>query len=324
MSSSPLYIAPDPRAELPLHIDSTMRTAFTECPRRFYYEFCLGFRPSDKSQDLIAGGCFAKAIEVYLSEIHSRRSTPARAHALAFAAFSHAWGDFQPKNPANPKTFERTWAAFEAYIQKWPADEDHIQPITRDTAEPSYEFTFALPLDEETTGLPFELHPSGSPFIFSGRFDALGHYLDQKLIIRDEKTTKGIGPKWNEKWDLRGQFIGYVWACQLLGLDVEQVAIRGVGILKRDIKLAEALKTYRPHLVERFAHVLQRDIFRIREAWDTGIWDFVYNDRCSQYDGCMFQQLCLRADPLPWYKDFVQTRWNPLARENEALTKKED
>lgn len=158
------------------------------------------------------------------------------------------------------------------------------------------------------------MHPSGSPFLYCGRFDMLGSH-DGRPVVRDEKTTGGsIGDRWAEQWNLRGQFLGYVWACQQCGLDLDSVVVRGVGIQKTQLRQIEAIKTYSNMLVSRWHEQLRRDLWRIRRAWDEGYWDFNFGESCTAYGNCIFMRVCESGSPEAWLNEFEVRRWNPLQK----------
>jgi hypothetical protein len=305
-----------PTASLPTYIDSTMMSTFRQCPRKFFTEFCLNLRPARLSIDLHAGGCFASAIENLYHHYYREKLDFDTSMKRTFGQFMDQWGDFVA-NKETPKSRENVWKAVERYFDQWRPETDPIQPFHKDNGG-SFEFTFAIPLRSEALGEPgasddFPLHPSGAPFIFAGRFDLLGLWQGRP-IIRDEKTTTSIGAKWADQWRLRSQFMGYVWACQQSGIPVDTVCVRGIGILKTDIKLAEAFKTFGPSRIARWKEQFRRDLGRLRRAWDEGYFDYNFADACTAYGGCPFLDLCESDHPERWYSQYEQRNWNPINR----------
>jgi hypothetical protein len=200
------------------------------------------------------------------------------------------------------------WDAVEDYVRTYPPATDHVQPANLD-GHSGYEFSFGIPLPSGE----FPSHPSGSPFIYSGRFDMLGRMGD-RLVVRDEKTTTSIGTYWSEQWDLRGQFMGYVWACQQSGLDLDTCVVRGVGILKTKITQVEAIKQYPRYKIDRWLEQTRRDLWRLRRMWDEGYFDYNFADACNSYGGCVFRTVCDSPSPERWYGNFTVRRWNPLLK----------
>ncbi len=295
---------------LPAYVDSTMMTAFRSCPRKFYNEFVLGLRPPGISVDLHAGGAFAHALEVVRNEIHVNQRSLPDALLRANAAFEIYWGDFViPEFKKTNKRPDRVWAAVESYFETYPPLSDHIQPYLSN-GKPTFEFSFAIPLD----GPDWPLHPiSNEPFLYSGRFDMLGEYMGMPIVEDDKTSGAGHYANWAEKWDLRSQFIGYTWACRELGIDVDSVAVRGVGIQMTQIAHAEAIKVYSHHLRSIWLEQLRRDLTRLVKCWNEGYFDYDFGDACTSFNNCMFMQPCQSPNPEPWLKTFDVRRWNPTA-----------
>jgi len=303
----------------------------------------MGLRPAAKSVDLHAGGVFATALEEYYRAIHVLGKSDAESLQLAHYAFQDAWGDFTiPDGKDTAKTRERMWEAIEGgcsnpkarpreenrgYIEQYRPRTDHVQPYFASDGKPTFEYTFAIPLEPACPPAEkfavdgyFPEHPSGQPFVYCGRFDMLGRLYDRP-VVRDEKTTgSSIGTGWADQWNLRAQFMGYVWACQQAGLALDTVVVRGIAIQKTQLVHAEAIKTYPSYMLTRWHEQLRRDLWRIRRAWDEGYFDFNLGEACTSYGGCTFQNVCMSQRPESWMNDFVIHRWNPL--EKNPITEK--
>ncbi len=314
-----------PEPKLPLYFDNTMRVIFVRCPRKFYNEFCLGLQmPGGVSIDLHAGGCIAHCFETVYNLFHMHSMTAEAAIKRGFAQFEMDWGDVEPsfyfskktgeKIYNSPKTKERCWDAVEDYFRVYPPGHDHIQPM-RLANKATIEFTFAIPLTEQTLGFPVPLHPSGDPFLYCGRLDFLGKYNGKLLLPLDHKTAKYADQNWTEKWDLRSQFLGYVWACEHIGLDIQQhFAVRGIIIQKTQLTQLEAIKSYPRELVDRWRGQLARDLHRLVDCWNSKYFDYDFADACTDYGLCQYFHACRAARPEVWLKDFVPRYWNPLAK----------
>lgn len=325
--------------ELPTGIDSTMMSCFRQCPQKFFLEFVHGYRPKGLSIDLHAGACFASAVEEVYKQVYVNKRTLGDALLIANAHFDTQWGDFEiPEWKRTSKTWDRVWSAVaggaskddEGYFQRYPPLTDHVQPYFDSSGKPTFEFTFAIPLepaceaseinnsvDESKYSRHFPLHPSGSPFMYTGRLDMMGTYLGRP-VWRDEKTS-GQSPEssnlWVEKWDLRSQFIGYTWALQQMGIDCDTGIVRGVGILKTKITHAEAIKTYSQFLIQRWHEQLRRDLWRMRRAWDERYFDWNLGDACTNYGNCVFTRVCQSTTPESWLNEFEIRKWNPLHKD---------
>lgn len=304
---------------LPEQIDSSRLGLWRSCKRKWFWSDACSLYPSGKSVHLIAGGAFAAGMEaarrMAFSRPGDRRPTHDDLLQAAYPAFSAEWGDYQaPEKSA--KSFDNTFQALDEYLKSHPPAEDVIQPIIRPDGTPAVEFTFAVPVLEGPR------HPeTGNPFLFVGRFDLLGDYNGLPCIV-DEKTTSALGFAWADQWKLRGQFMGYCWACQQLGYPVNTAVIRGVAILKREIKIATAMEMFPQHLIDRWYKQLVKDLEEIVWAYAAFKQDgnpdfyFPYNfaDACSSYGGCAYSALCLADDPEPFFSNFIRHRWDPLSK----------
>ena len=322
--------------DLPLHIDSTMMAAFRSCPQKFFREFIEGYRPKGgKSIDLHAGGCFAAAVEEVYTQVHVNKKNLNDALTVAQARFDLEWGDFEiPEWKKTSKTWDRVWTAVaggatpedEGYFQRYPPLTDPVQPFFGSNGKPTFEYTFAIPLEPSSTSThrkmaddpaPFPEHPSGTPFVYCGRLDMLGTYM-KRVVWRDEKSSKNnpnSNANWSEQWDLRSQFIGYTWALQQLGFDCEGGIVRGIGILKEKIGHAEAYKTYSNFIIQRWYEQLRRDLWRMRRMWEERYFDFNLSDACTAYGNCMFTRVCQSLTPESWLNEFEIRHWNPLHKD---------
>jgi hypothetical protein len=297
---------------LPQFIDSTMLNCFRTCNQRFFDEFVLGLRPAEISIHLHAGGAFSGAMEQFYQNFWTEGAVGYRNQRTALSAalpkFLSLWGDFSPSKPT-PKTRENIWNAVEAYLEKWPAETDHVQPLEFNKRK-TVEFSFGIPLD--FPGFP--RHPvSNDPFIYCGRIDLLGTY-NGRTCIRDEKTTGRLEANWASQWDLRSQFLGYCWGCTVSGIPCDTAVVRGIVIHKHDINLVEAIKLYGQWEIDRWFEQLRRDLNAIVRCFNEKWWNFNLGEACTMWGGCSFADLCKSQHPERWYDSYKTKRWNPLDR----------
>lgn len=296
-----------PLPPLPTYLDSSMINSFRSCRKKFFYNYLRNLQPLGQSVHLVAGGAFAAGVD---AARHYFYTTPQPEYSgmieAAARAFLKQWGTFNAPE-GSPKSIENTFKALEEYLITHHPSNDPIQPLIKQDKTPAIEFSFAIPL-------PI-LHPNGDPFIYCGRFDMLGKW-DDLLTVLDEKTTSALGQTWLNQWEMRGQFLGYCWACQQLGYPVRQVAVRGVGILKTEIKFLTALQQYPQYLIDRWYEELLNTVREIQGCWHTNHFTYNFGDACSSYSGCSYKQLCVASDPESWVDTNYTVRvWNPLLRE---------
>ena len=305
-------------SRLPVQIDSTMISCLRSCDQKFFLEFARGLRPPGLSIDLHAGACFATAAETVYKAMWRDQLPYHDALLRANAAFLIAWGDFEiPDWKRTSKTKERVWEAIESYFAEYPPLTDPVQPYFAADGNPTFEYTFAIPLEPYGSQLDprcFPEHPDGGPFVYCGKFDQLGQHGGYPCVKDDKTTGSTIGSDWSRKWQLRSQFIGYKWACHQCGIPVHDVVVRGIGIQKTQIVHAQSVQDYSDGLIARWHEQLRRDLWRIRRNWDEGYWSYNLAESCTAYGTCVFLDACTSATPESWLSQFEVRRWSPLDR----------
>lgn len=302
-------LTPNIQGEFPAVIDSTMRAEFVTCPVKFYYSFIRKLGVGGGSVDLIAGGAFARGLEVVRKAVWVEKKPFPTALSEGMTAAIAEWGSFVCPAHKTQKNIDRVVQALEFYFQRWPIDTDPIRPYFWAEDKPAVEFTFAIPL-------PI-LHPTtGEPIIYAGRTDMIGIYNGQIFGV-DEKTTSQLGPTWGTKWNLRSQFTGYCWAARQHNLPVAGWIVRGISFLKTTFGAAESIQFRPDWAVERWYEQLLVDIEQMIKCWRENRWSHNLADACESYGGCTFQRLCESEDPESWITgsgEFSTRDWNPLHR----------
>lgn len=302
---------PKIRGEFPKVIDSTIRASFVSCPTKFYWSFVRKLGSPYPSIDLIAGGAFARGLEVVRKDFYGLKLPLPQALEHGMLEAITAFGDVAVPENKEKKGVDRVVSALAAYFEQYPPDLDVIQPRYDADGMPMVEFNFGIPL-------PI-LHPeSREPLIYAGRFDLVGLYNGQCFGV-DEKTTSMLGATWSNQWNLRGQFTGYCWAMRELGLPVAGMIARGVSFLKNGFGFAESIQLRSQWQIDTWYAQLLADIRRAVAAWESGWYDQDFNETCASYGGCSFQRLCTTQDPDSWIEGYYAPReWNPLSKVPEA------
>lgn len=312
---------PKDNLEFPLVWDSTMRASFVSCPTKCYWEFFRKVAPNSSSIHLHFGAVFARGLEVFRKTYYKVKEESGEggsfsishdvAELKAFQAMAIEWGEYEELD-GSPKTFANCVAAMLSYFSHNPPETDHIQPYFAADGTPAVEFRFAVSLEDV-------LHPdTGEPLIYAGRFDELGLYNNQ-LFVADDKTSTQLGSYWSKQWDLRGQFIGYVYGAQQFDYPVAGALVRGTAIKKSGIDHADAVVPISNWLITAWREQLARDLERAKKAWEEGWFDQDFDQTCTAYGGCSYKVLCQSPQPERWAKThFVKRVWNPLAKDPTA------
>lgn len=334
---------PANRPMFPHTFDSTMLAAFASCPQKMFRTYVEHWKPKSESVHLVAGGAFAKGIEVARKafyegvvpvtywrtkdpitgivgtsfqpvegweEVHEltdcEPGMKAHAEAAGLEALIKAYGDFEcPADSA--KSLERTAGALEFYYASYPFGECGLTPIKFPDGRWAIEFSFAEPLDV--------VHPvTGDPILYTGRLDCIGEFAGGIYGV-DEKTASSLGASWSKQWEMRSQFTGYQWAANRAGVNMQGSLVRGVSILKTKYDTQQAITYRSPYEVERWYKQTLRNIARAIEMWKEGYWDFDLNGACAEYGGCNMVSICKSAEPEQWLPMYFDKRvWDPLAR----------
>ena len=310
-----------PRPPFPHTIDSTMLATFRSCPQQFYRKYLQHWKPKTESVHLVAGGAFAKGIEVarkafFEGEIPEIEGIEAyspleQAEIAGMAALFEAYGDFEcPADSA--KSLDRVAGALEFYFSQYPLGADGMDPITLASGRRGIEFSFAQPL-------PFNHPVTGDPVLYTGRADAIVNFAGGIYLV-DEKTTSSLGASWHRQWEMRAQFTGYSWACREAGFEPSGTIIRGVSILKTKFDTAQAITYRSPWEIDRWLEQTCRDLERLQGMWWDGWYDFALDHACAEYGGCSLLQICKAQEPDVWLEMYFQRRvWDPLLRKEMTV-----
>lgn len=298
---------PTVKGTFPGVIDSTMRGDLSSCETKAYYSFNRKLGPKLGSVDLIAGGAFAKGLEVVRLGYYGAKMPLAEALHHGMLAAIEAYGDFQTPEGKENKGVDRVVQALDSYFEHYPPATDHIQPMYDSNGKPMVEFTFAIPI-------PVNHPDTGEPIIVAGRFDMAGLYNNQIFGV-DEKSTSQLGPTWNNKWNLRAQFTCYTWALQQYGRPAVGIIVRGVSFLKNSFGHSESIQQRPQWMIDQWYAQFVRDVERWKNAYVTGWYDQNFGDACAEYGGCPFQRLCTSAEPENWIEGHYGVRdWDPLKK----------
>ncbi len=291
----------------PHAVDSTMLAAFRSCPQKLFRTYVQHWKPKAESVHLVAGGAFAKGIEVARRAFFEAGVQKGTAEAEGMRALIVAYGDFDCP-PDSAKSCDRTAGALEFYFDRYPLGRDGMTPIKWGDGRSGIEFSFATPI-------PGTAHPdTGAPILYTGRADMIATFAGGTYVV-DEKTTSQLGASWPNQWDLRSQFTGYCWTAREAGLSITGAIVRGVSILKTKYDTMQVVTPRPAWMVDRWLEQVRRDLRRMEQCWRDEWWDYSLDSACVEYGGCSLRQICKSADPETWLPmSFEQRVWDPLAR----------
>lgn len=304
------------RPPFPAAIDNTMRSSFTECERKFWLQYLRCLASPNPPLHLIAGGAFAKGMEVARKSFYEQRLSPQESVELGWVALVEEFATYDDEHWKN-KTCFNVSRAFVDYFREYPLESDDIVPVVFN-GKPAIEFNFGIPL-------PINHPETGLPIIYCGRFDMLGQRNSQLFVV-DEKTTGSLGEYWANRYQLSSQFTGYSWAAREHGYSVVGAVIRGIGILTREIKHAQLILPRMDFMIDEWYRTLLEDVQKmvlswvhtaedISNQWSPHIWKPELGAACGDFGGCQFSPVCGIA---PEMRDrllevnFTVRPWDPM------------
>lgn len=295
----------------PHTIDSTMLATFRSCPQKFFRQYVQHWKPKAESVHLVAGGAFAKGIEVARKSFFEEGASHLTAQSAGLKALIEHYGDFECP-PDSAKSLHRTAGALEFYFDQYPFNQDGMDPVTFPDGRRGIEFSFAEPL-------PFPHPVTGDPILYTGRSDMVANFAGGIYVV-DEKTTSSLGASWPRQWEMRAQFSGYLWALRRIGVEPAGAIVRGVSILKTKYDTMQAITYRSPYELERWEKQTCRDLARMQRMWEEGWWDYALDHACAEYGGCSMTQVCKSSDPETWLPSYFEKRvWDPLLRKEMTV-----
>lgn len=308
--------------EVPLIWDSTMLVSFRKCRRYFFNTYMNHLRggapqiDGGKPQPAIPlhfGGTFAHGMETY------RKHYFAEGASSAFMAAADAmilfWGDHPSQLLHNGKpdkrTLDRCIHALDQYFVQWPMESDLLQPHINADGTPTFEYSFSIPLDADH----FPRHPSGAPFVVTGRLDQLGTY-DGLPCWSDEKTTVSMGPQWAKQWIGRHQFGLYGWALRRLKFRARHVIVRGICIRENETAFDQTPPiTVQEDWIDRIEQEIAQTLSECVTFSQYRSFPRDFGDGCfSHWRQCPFWECCSTRDEVEfaYLKAMNRAMWDPL------------
>lgn len=290
----------------PPAIDNTMVSTFKECPSKFEKEFIFGRREAGTSVHLAFGKLYASAMEIARHSYWGEGLSP---EASVHKAIRHVLSapDYEDsRNPESSKSLIRLAHAIDSYFQTFGFASDFLQPKIID-GKPALEFNFAIPL-------PISHPETGSPLLYTGRYDMWGTYEGQDYLL-DDKTAKRGGDTWDKKWELRGQFLGYLWGHRQYRNAVNGMFIRSPILYKDYTQHLHTIKHYSDEMIAEWYNDLLYYVEEMVSLYDKR-YPKNWSDSCTSYSGCPYTVVCKadRAFSNRWLEnEFPEViRWNPM------------
>ena len=295
-------------------IDNSMRKELVKCQKIAHWKFERGLNAEIGNEHLVAGGAFAKGMEVMRKMYYQDGEKQAAALQEGIVAVYKQYGQFVPPS-GSLKTAERMAGALAYYAENKPFDGEELVPLQLGDGMLGIEVAFnhELPI----------LHPKTNKRLsYCGRFDMLAEDKQGKVWVVDEKTTGRMGDAWAHQWDLDSQMSGYVWGAQKLlkkeGIDKEVVGavINGISILKYGYDTMRCPTFRQDWEVLRWYEQMLDDVDGWISAFKHQDHDQILDHGCALYNApCQYAKLCKARDPEKIVGSYAIKFWNPMLRD---------
>ena len=300
--------------KFPSIIDNSMCDDFRKCEQRWFYKHCRKLAMLDENVHLVAGGAYARGLEVIRKAYFDEGMELRPAIRKGIRAAIIYYGAFEPHGKNYNKNIWRVIGAIEHHFNRWPIDSRLIPYKPEGATKHAIEFSFAEPI-------PYLSNPdTGDPLLYSGKCDFIGIDVEAGIIGPvDDKTTTQLGDYWLSKWDLSAQMYGYIWASRRAGYNSVAAFIRGVSILKTKFGDADARTYASDNQIMKWEHNLLATVERMIACYRAfrnnhpHPFQMAMGGACTDFGGCAFKTLCESDDPEIWIPvNFTVNKWNPL------------
>lgn len=289
-------------------VDSTKLQCFMACPRRYFYEHALGWRPLTPSNHLIFGQAWHEALEhILINGFENKSLVEAFDKFMATyrATFPEATDDLM-----GGKTPENAMKALVQYVGHYAADlHDYNVLLT--------EVGGQVAIREDR--------------LLSFKMDAVMQRVrDGALMVMEHKTGSRFTSLWEMQWSLSVQCGTYTYALDCMyhdpanryGLIVNGAFFQPKKIDFHRVPVLKPMKMMNAwlNMVNAWYESLETEfeVLRNDEADNPAMYAFPMNPTaCTDYGGCGFHDFCTSwANPLanadqPPYGYKVEY-WNPL------------
>ena len=303
-------------------IDASKMKTFMECPRKFFYEYLLGWRSDRPNNHLIFGQAWHLAMEHMLLNGYGEDSI-----YDAFLAFQVEYRKTFTEDTDeifSPKTPVRAFEALAHYAARYGNDLNQYEVLH---TEVSGKVTVA-----EGVGMYF-------------RMDSILRNLeDGKIVSFEHKTGSQNSPMWQNQWalDLQPSLYNHVLYCSYDPDTVKGVIINGTFFKKvkdntraekYDFQRVEAFKSRKQmnawfQSIKTWLMLLHAEYASLaQEGAAAGVMtSFPMNTTsCTKYFGCQYHDFCC-SWPNPLAKvhqgpppGMTVDHWDPTAQESKMI-----
>lgn len=293
-------------------VDSTKLTTFMDCPRRYFYEYILGWRSTAPNNHLVFGSAWHKAQEHLLLQSYTQVAVDE-----AMFLFMNEYRKELPEETDElygNKTPDKAYAALKQYASYYANDLSNWEVLYTEVAGT----VLITPED-----------------VMSFRLDSILRERDSGMYLSlDHKTGSKKGRTWTDKWTLLTPIGLYthVLYCLYPEDKVRGVKVRGTFFYKskpaefEDVpcwKSKDQMQTWLWSTTYWY-NALKLNIHLFSKCTDSDDIMMAFpmqTESCTKYFGCPYHDFCTSwNNPLQRCEEpplgFKIERWDPLLEES--------
>lgn len=297
-------------------LDPSKITTFLDCPRKFFYQYVLGWQSAVENHHLVFGTAFHKALEVLTLEPGNVKDAY-RAFREEYEKSTELGGglDTGPKNSGS---------AMNAIVQ-------YAEHYKRDDERPLY--------TEIAGTVPIGVKEDGTPRVLHFRLDNILERRDIMKLSRDHKTGSTPNRQWTDKWSLSMQMHTYLHVLYSIypSSEVYGIVVNGIFFGKTGKTIEFERVNFRKTVDQMNAWLWEVNHYVDMIEWNMELLEkqdenaismnaFPRNpESCTKYFGCPFLDYCnawpnplKRADEAP--SGMTVRFWDPRDDETKAKT----
>ncbi len=286
-------------------MDSSKLNAYMTCPRKFFYEYVLGWREDTPNIHLDFGRAWHSAME-HLALHGNKPDEVPRAFELFMQEFKRTYSGNDPMAETGAKNPTSALYALERYAETY----------INDTFTPMHiEVPGIVPLDDEGHNLTL-------------RMDLIGRvsFAGDKIAVMDHKTASSDNRWWREQWAMSSQMGTYIHMlyCLFPPSDVFGALINGC-VIRQPPQLKKDGTPYANSLGPAFMRIPVQKTPDQMQSWLDNML-FYYKDYERQLEALdaaqpgdsvlscfpMNPSNCVKYNRTCQFINFCSTRSNPL------------
>ena len=290
--------------------DSTKVQTFMNCPRRYFYEYVLGWRLEGGNLHLVFGKAIHEAMEILMYDLSPQAQS--NAIDIFMTIYRGEFPDESTDSDRGVKTPIKGLEAITGYAAKYNSIDSFDSVRT--------EIAGTVPINDED--------------FLTFRIDAIIRDKDGVWLM-DHKTTSRVSQVWMDQWSMSFQLGTYshvlyslheadeVWGAKINGIALYK---KGVEFLRVPVKKSPEMMQSWLFNANHWMDMINKEFSRLSQSTDSHsvLEAFPQNTgSCGSYGGCPYLDFCMawpnplrRADAIPF--GFKQEFWNPKTHNEEG------